>query len=267
MGCQKKHPTANSSEGFEFGRLRNSDSTNTQQHSHDARFQRAHLLKFVSDGYAPLKNKWSNLEIGLDTVNCELLAPRQETRAAKFPWAPADLYSNIESGDEKSSAGERKGEKDIYFIGDDNNRNGRYQSADWTIVPDASLTNSMDFLNKKADKKEVSYFFRFQRTGILYETIIRINAVNQEQGCTAIAYVCDKNRVNLADKECTAGGWRQFRKAIVGIHVSGALTDKFKQPKSDRERNDISFIKVELANVDANGIPTGAAYEEVVAQK
>lgn len=255
VSCQQSGDVSSSIDGFEFGnRLANGA-------------KRVHLFKFTSEGYEALKNKISSVDIGLDEGACELLAPRQGTRAAGFPWAPADLYTNVQTEAEKKTAGPRLGEKDIYFAGDDNNRNGNGQAYDWTLVPDTSLTNSMDFLKKQVSKKEASYFFRFRRTGIDYQTVIRYTAHRTTTGCTAMAYVCDKGQVDTATQQCRAGGWRHFRKVAVGVDVKGALTDKLIAPKTDKERNDIAYIKVELANVDGEGNPVGSPYEDIVAKK
>jgi len=227
--------------------------------------KRVHLVRFVSEGYPAYKNKVSSLDVGVsgDNVNCELLDPQKKTKAAAARWAPADLYTNAQTAAEFQGAGARQGEKDIFFVGDDNNRNGAGQSYQATLVADTSLTNSMDFENKVREKDSAQYGFRFTRTGILYQTIIRIEAKPSKEGCTALAYVCDR----VEGAGCAAGGWKQFRRAIVTVDVKGGLMDSFKPPASDKERNDIKELRLELSEVDGEGYPKGSPYEKVVAKK
>lgn len=235
--------------------------------------KRVHLLKFVSEGYEPFKNKISSLDVAVlekkeaEKVTCEILAPRAGTRVAKTAWAPADLYANLQNEKEQKAAGDRLGEKDIFFVGDDKNRNGKNDAHDWTVFPDPSLTNSMDFLDKKVSPHEFSYFFRFTRKGIFYQSIIRVTAKASSDGCSAVAYICDAKSLNAEARTCADGGWRNFRKAIVSVDVRGGLTDQLKPPASDRERNDVAALKVVLSDVDADGNPKGDPYEETVAKK
>jgi len=231
--------------------------------------KRVHLVKFMSEGYAPHKNRISSLDVGVseskegDKLKCELLAPKVGSKAAAARWAPADLYVNVQTPTDFAKAGARQGEKDIFFEGDDNNRNGAGQAYTTTIATDPTLTNSMDFENKTVTADSVTYGFRFTRTGILFDTIIRIDAKPSAEGCTAIAYVCDQ----MSGKECTAGAWKQFKRAIVTVDVKGGLMDSIRPPASDKQRNDISSLRLELSEVDGEGYPKGSPYEKVVAKK
>ncbi len=231
--------------------------------------RRVRLVKFVSEGYPPLKNKVSSLDVGVlekkdgENVVCEILDPRPKTKAASTRWAPADLYSNAQSPKEFATAGARQGEKDIFWVGDDNNRNGGTDSYQLTLGPDPVLTNSMDFEDKLATKNGFSYRFRFTRKGIHFETIVRVEAKALNGNCTAYAYHCDR----LEGDQCAAGAWKNFRRATVVVDVKGALQDSFKPPTSDKERNDISALRLELSEVDAQGYPKGEPYEKVVAKK
>lgn len=225
--------------------------------------KRVPLVQFVSEGYAPHKNRISSLDIAVSEEKCELLSPLPKTKAATARWAPADLYVNVQTPTDFQKAGARQGEKDIFFVGDDNNRNAKGEPYTSTIATDPTLTNSMDFENKRVTATSMSYVFRFTRTGILYETILRIDAKLAKDGCTALAYVCDR----LNGTECEAGAWKQFKRAIVAVDVKGGLMDSIRAPASDKQRNDISSLRLVLSEVDDEGYPKGTPYEKVVAKK
>lgn len=235
--------------------------------------RRVHLLKFTTEGYEPYRTKFMSLDVGVlekrtgDRVECELVTPRTQTRAAGLPWAPLDFYANLRNATERQAAGDRVGEANIFFAGDENNRNGGNDAATATVVPDPMMTNSMDFMDRRTSQTEISTFFRFVRTGILYQSLIRVKAKLVGGSCTAIAYVCNVGAVDATARTCAANGWRQFRKTIVTADVRGGLGDQFRTPASDRERNDVAALRLELSNIDADGNPTGAPYEETVARK
>lgn len=235
--------------------------------------RRLHLLQFVSQGYAPIKDKASSLDVGVmetteeSGVRCELMAPRTDSRVAKQPWAPSDLYTNVLTEEEKQTEVKRAGEKDIYFEGDDKNRNNKQETYDWTLAPDTKLTNSMDFGNKTQTPSEVSFYLQFTRTGISYETLLKISTIPSATGCAAYAYVCDSQALDKETRSCKTGGWRRFSRAIVDVDVKGALMDSLKPPPSDKQRNDIKALRFSLSKVDEKGIPVGDIYEETVAKK
>jgi len=223
---------------------------------------RAHLVEFTSEGYEPYKNKVSSIDVGVlenrsdRGVECELLAPQASTRAAKQPWAPQDLYTNVVSEQEKTEHPDRQGEKDIFFTGDDNNRNGTKQSYQSTMIPETMLANSMDFENKKIEKSEFTFSFRFTRKGILVERRMKLKVKPTGSTCVAGAYICANN-----DNSCT--DWRLLHKVVVHVDVKGGIKDRVRPPASDRERNDIKKVVLQESALDKDEKPTTSISEVI----
>jgi hypothetical protein len=239
-------------------------------------FVRRNVLEFSVTGYAPLKDVRSFLDVGLKPSDisadtCEVLIPRQATLASQQPWAPFDFYTNILSPEEQAQekTNGTLGEPDIFFSGDNFNRNSSDKSHVWTRKVVSNFKGSLDFLERKVGKDSFSFWLQFRRGLLSYGGLVSVRARMKNGQCVAAVFLCDKP-LKKADSTtfCDPAGWsKKIQRIIAEASVQGAMADRFSGVLDEKKKNDIGALFIEFQDVDALGEEIGSTYVEKVATK
>src|SRR5690606_23735236 len=125
--------------------------------------------------------------------------------------APFDFYSNVvDATEQQENAAARKlGEPDIFFPGDDNNRNGDKASHRWTRAVAENFKGSIDFHDRTVQSHLVSFRIHFQRGPLEFHALIAARSAKRMDGtCRSVAYYCSLP-VEHPDGSfaCAKGGW------------------------------------------------------------
>lgn len=205
-------------------------------------FQRVSLITFSIEGYAPYNDKRMYLDAGVHDVNgaCELLTARAGSRAAQQAWTPLDFYGNQVGG----GPNQQPGESDLFFAGDEHNREAGTIDASATLTPDPYLLDSFDFDQARRAKDWLSFNLGFTRGYLVYHTLIGVRAFRDGDHCSAMAVLCAKPVAGEnGSANCEADGWTKHVTAVIAAaSISGALRDRFRTIHRDRERHDIASL-------------------------
>lgn len=209
-------------DGFEFA-----DSSSKAPVA--VRFRRVHLIKLLVENNPALSGTIYSVDAGIkeerkgkgEIISCELVSPRSAI-ASKQPWAPLDFYTNSESEEERAQKSARRGEQDLYFVGDDNNRviktEGTLGSYDWTLIPMGGVAKYLRFLEPRKDSfpSEFSFLLTFGQGNIKFQGMLRIVAIQIPiVGCTAFAYLCREIVKNDDHHECANDKqWAVIKKIV-----------------------------------------------------
>lgn len=237
---------------------------------------RQSLVSLRVDGYDALKDDRSFLDVGVKKVDdaagsrCEILSPVPTTRAAKQAWAPFDFYTNIKlkvEQDEAIAAG-RLGEPDIFFVGDDGNRNGKNDSHKVTRLVTDNFRGSLDFTEARREPTWFSFLVSFKRGKIDYQGLMSVRAWLATDKCKSALFLCTKAFKKDGQTHCEPDGWtRQVLEVIADADVPGALSDTFFSVSDEKAKNDVAAVHLRFQDLDGKGQPQGAPYTEKVASK
>ena len=232
------------------------------------------LVSFRIEGYDKLKDVRSYLDVATtlagtsDAPECILLSPLAGTKAAAQPWAPLDFYTNVLTPEDQATFKTEGtlGEADIFFKGDDTNRNGAKFTADWTRRVTESFRGSLDFLEKRQERDSVGFLLRFTRGVVSYQTLIKVRTWLDEGVCHAEMLGCSDTEVIGGKTECRAGGWnRHLREVIAEASVSGALADKFYGTTDEKKKTDIAKVHIVYKQYDKDGRLLDQVWKQKVA--
>lgn len=232
--------------------------------------RRVPLVVMKIAGYAPFANKRTRLDMGVLEIptmaglRCELLVPRPATQASQAAWAPFDFYTNVLNESEQREQASTLGEPDIFFAGDDDNRNGAADSHRWTMVPQRSFQASLEFGNRRMGEQTrdwAGFLVKFIRgpsgAALKYESLISVRAFPLGGKCEARVFQCQKP--SPSGTSCEPDGWTRWLHEITAhADTRGALSDLWKKPTSEREKNDVSALDGEVTDLDSTGTPKGA---------
>jgi hypothetical protein len=185
-------------------------------------------------------------------ARCELLSPRPSSRVAEQVWSPLDLYANVRNSSEQQDNASTLGETDVYFPGDDGNRNGGTDGASWTMAVAPFLLDSLDFLQRHQTESAFDFVLGFTRGGLHYQGMYEVRTEYAQDHCGAALYRCTQSTDQNASTSCSADGWtEQVQQVIAVADKWGAVGDEFRHFDRDRERNDLSSLDAVVT--DANG--------------
>jgi hypothetical protein len=233
---------------------------------------RVSLVSFAIRGaYEDIRSYW---DIGVkptmdgEDLTCEVLAPRPASKASKEKWAPFDFYTNITAAQKEDGTDVKymKGESDVFFKGDDDNRNASSDSHALTRTVTDSFRGSLEFLQKKQGKDWFSFLMHFQRGKVEYKGLVLVRTWPEDGECKAAAFHC----TDLVEKDgvftCEADGWTRRLTAILAkADLFGASFDW--RVTDEKKKNDVSAIFGVFQDVDKDGLDKGASYEEKLASK
>lgn len=237
---------------------------------------RLSVLEFSVIGYAPLKDVRSYLDVGLKPSEtsedaCDILKPHSKTAASRQPWAPFDFYTNVLNPEEqaKEKAAGSLGEADIFFPGDNFNRNDSDKSHEWTRKVATNFRGSLDFLEPQISETSFSFSLKFTRGLLSYGGFIRVTPRLTKGQCSAAVYFCTKPLKQANGKTaCAPSGWtKKIHRIVAEASVSGAMSDKFNGVVEEKKKNDIASLSIEFQDVDSSGDEIGSRYLEKVAAK
>jgi hypothetical protein len=234
-------------------------------------YSRHSVLAFSVTGYAALRDVRSFLDVGIEKIKeegghrCEILHPLPTTKAARQPWAPFDFYTNILTAKEQKAAAKEGtlGEPNIFFAGDENNRNNEGHSHKWTRQVADNFRLSLDFIKGPKVKNWFSFVIEFTRGKIFNQRLVSTRAFLDSKGeCRAIIYDC--SAITIArdgSLSCTEDGWTRAILQVQAVaSTSGALSDYYRGVKNEKSKNDVSKVLIELDNLDKKGMPEGSPY-------
>lgn len=238
---------------------------------------RLNLVTLGISGYDKLKDVKSYLDVAVEKQNspqgpkCVLLSPRAGTRAARHDWAPFDFYTNVLHDEEQrleDKAG-RLGEADIFFAGDNNNRNGGTDSHEWTRRPTDSFRLSMDFLERIVNKDWFSFAIEFTRgKKIHYKRLVSARTwLSAKKECKASVFDCtDTFTAPDGTLRCHPTGWTRILSEVVAeASTAGYTSDVFFRVTDEKAKNDVASVSIWYDDLDALGRPLGKPYLEQVA--
>lgn len=237
---------------------------------------RQSLVSLRVDGYDALKNDRSFLDVGLKKVDdaagarCEVVSPDAKTRAAKQAWVPFDFYTNINLKEEQDDAiaNGRLGEPDIFFAGDDGNRNGKADSHKLTRLVADNFRGSLDFSEGRREPSWFSFLVAFKRGKIDFIGLMSVRAWLDGDKCKSAVFFCTKTFKKGGQTHCEPDGWtRQLLEVIADADVPGALSDTFFSVTDEKLKNDVAAVHLRFQDLDTKGQPLGGPYTEKVASK
>lgn len=237
---------------------------------------RQSLVVLSVEGYDAYKDIRSLLDIGVvasgesDALTCAIADPKPGTKAAGRPWAPFDFYTNVltqEEMDQEEAAG-RLGEADIFFDGDNHNRNRGKHSHRWTRQVTDAFKGSLDFLQKKTDKDSFSFLLQFTRGKITYGGLVRARTYPKDGQCVAETVLCTKTYEADGKTHCHPDAWtKRVTDIVAEASVSGALSDKLWRVTDEKLKTDVASVSVVFQDLDKDGDDLGKPYKEKVAPK
>ncbi len=237
---------------------------------------RQSLVSLRVDGYEALKNERSYLDVGVKRIEeaagprCEILSTRAASKAAKQPWAPFDFYTkiNVKLEQDDAIATGKLGEPDIFFVGDDGNRNGARDTHRLTRVVADNFRGSLDFNEARREPTWFSFLVAFKRGRIDYQGLMSVRTWLEADQCRSAVFLCSKTFAKDGQTFCEPDGWtRQVLEVIAEADVAGALSDSLFSVTDEKQKNDVAAVYLRFQDLDTQGQPVGAPYSEKVATK
>ncbi|MBI4403881.1 MAG: hypothetical protein HY537_06965 [Deltaproteobacteria bacterium] len=223
---------------------------------------RVHLVELAVQGYAPFKDKLTSIDAGIlkitegDKTRCEILEPRASSVLSQKLWAPLDFYSNVVNETEEEIES-RHGEPDIYFDGDDNNRNGSNDSHMKTLTPLQSFAKSLAFGKRTStDKSSLSFPIQFKRGEIHFSGHLQVATSAGQGSCRTSAYLWLQTNPPGESKPRIR---YELRKVIAYADLVGGTLDKilswspFSKKAPEADKKDIKKVEALVAEVDDQG--------------
>lgn len=232
--------------------------------------QRLSLIHMGVEGHKPLADVKSFLDIGVIRrgEKCEILFPRAGTKAATRPWAPFDFYTNITSDEQRQKAQDagQVGEPDVFWMGDDHNRNAANHKHDQTREVTASFQKSLEFKEPRNGTDSFSRVLAFTRGPIVFSSLILVKTWARGAACAAAAFQCTKPFQREGVTECQEDGWtRKIQGVVATASASGASWDYFRGITDERLKNDVSAVEGIFQRYHADFEGHGEPFRETVA--
>jgi hypothetical protein len=253
---------------------------------------RQHLVEMSSTGYDKLKDKIMSLDNAVETtidddgVTCEVKEPRK-SKTSQMSTAPMHFYANVIGDDRVTN--DTRGENDIFWNGDNFNRNGRTDSYLKTMDPHPAFGSCLHFtlqeksknLKFKFDQKaQAAYAFgvNFRRGTPDKYGLVDFNALMEIRtyvdhseavpSCKSYAAVC-LNTGELNGKQvCQDGMWQQLRTIVAELNYKIAFREYFSFTTiPETEKHDVDALSGLVSDLDQNGIPDKTGYVVKLAGK
>lgn len=227
---------------------------------------RESLVSLRTDYYKDVRSYW---DVGVDKDECAFLPPQTKKTAAQ-PWAPFDFYTNVvdKAEQDKHKAAGTLGEPDVFFDGDNNNRNASKDPHDWTRIVADQFKGSLTFLQKRVTKNEFEFLLSFKRGLIDYKTLILTRAEIRKGKCTVFTVNCTDTSEKGGKTVCNKGGWnRELVEVVAQADSGGFASDKLFGVTDEQKKNDVYAVFGKFQDLDENGEPKGDPYLLKVASK
>ncbi len=235
------------------------------------------LMTLAVEGYDRLKDVRSYLDVGISSertetgLDCGFHTPRKGTTAAAQAWAPFDFYTNIlsKTQQEEHEAKGGLGEPDVFFAGDDRNRNSQSQSHRWTRKVADNFQGCIDFLEPKRDKSNFSFLVKFTRGLIQFESLFSARTWAEGDRCRAAIFDCTRKvRESDGTTRCESDGWtRKVLELRAQADLKGGLSDTLFRVTEEKTKNDVASIQGLFQDVDGQQRNVGKPYLETLATK
>lgn len=225
------------------------------------RKERIHLSSFHILRGATEHEGASHLDAGVEEVEaapmnrCEFIEPIK-SRPTQKGWFPFDFYTEMREIDQTKHS-KSIGTEDFFFVGDDDNRNGRGDSFERTRELAKSLQGSLIFtpIKKQKDKSSFQLVVKFIRGSLTFEGLMEARTWKEKDGCDAGLFYCTKKQIVDKEITCAADGWTHRILRINAIaDTEGYLKDQAKSLFStlkETERNDVAALKAAAVPHDA----------------
>jgi hypothetical protein len=239
-----------------------------------AQESRKSLISFRVEGYDKLKDVRSYLDVATqlstlaETPECIFLSPLAGTKAARQPWAPFDFYTNVLNAEEQAQfkAEGTLGEADIFWKGDNANRNAAKYTADWTHLVTDSFRGSLEFMEKWQERDSFGFLLRFTRGTIDFQSLVKVRTWLENGSCQAEVVGCTDMEVVGGKTQCRPGGWnRHLLEVIAEASISGALADKFYGTIDQKKKTDVAKVHLVYKEFDKDGRLLDQVWKQKVA--
>lgn len=226
--------------------------------------QRLHLTNFkILWGETELEAQ-SHLDLGVEETDasgvrvCKILNPAAP-KVSEKKWIPLDFYTSV-AQEEQAKHAATIGQADLFFKGDDLNRNGVGDSYKFTRELAPSLRESLAFLDKVTQDDKVQVLVTFRRGKLKFDGLMEARAIEVKDGCDAALVFCTKS--NAATKaaddklKCDADGWTHRILTIRAVaDEKGYAADKAASLFSftamkETEKNDVFSLIATVVGTD-----------------
>jgi hypothetical protein len=237
-------------------------------------YKRVSLLDISVKDYKPFEGMFSYLDVGISRKEdsqkpeCDFLSP-QVPSGETWPWSPFDFYTNVRSDAEQKQFSAELGSSDVFFTGDDHNRNASTDSRAWTRKVTSNLLGSIDFLEPKKGKGWFSFRLKFTRNKLKFDGLIAARTWEEKGECKAKLFLCTKKIEKQGELNCESGGWtRSIDHVEAFADKAGGTYDYWNGTKDAKLKNDIWQLKGHVLKVnDENGGDKGEEFWDVLAKK
>lgn len=248
-------------------------------------YSRIPLVRIRLKELASYENVVSHLDIGVEETvspsgihSCSILRPREGARIQTkddgtqvmtgkeraWPWSPFHFYNNVVDEEERATFKDSLQEPDIFFPGDDFNRNARSKSdplasCSWSRRVDEKYEKCFTFVLLKP---EVPNAFRmsiqFQRGQLDWKGLLAVVAEYdaREAQCKAYGLLCSDIRYDgNGSPSCAEGGWtHQLHEVLAYPDTKGYAADLVRSALftiPETQKNDIRRIEAQLSKISS----------------
>jgi len=181
-------------------------------------FSRINLLRIYSVG--ALTDYFTSIDFGIEKYfpfssgahECRILQPMTDELRSRSP-SPAHLYMNKTEAEVKDGKGNTDAEE-VFFPGDNDNRNGREDNHEWTQIP------SQEYLQFRKvwqiTHGEYRFYVSFDLGGYKFKGNVQVKTWANAEGCETGAYLCTE-----VDEQgrCTSEDW-SLRIESLTVHIT-----------------------------------------------
>lgn len=240
-------------------------------------------------GYRQLEKKTLRFDVGIKekkdqtgNLSCTLITPRPGKAAASLPWTPFDFYGNTLSEPEhKDSLLNAQKRRDIFFVGDDFNRNGRKDSVEWTMDPHPAFAQSLHFSNFLPFRDQFQFSLQFSRgtrneRGLLqFAALLGVSSyvgvIDSKELCWAKATLCTHVGTDSDGKPFCSTSKEHPIYEVARIRAQfdypAAAKDYMSSVVDERQKHDVKELLGDVRVLSADGTPIGPMHEISLAKK
>ncbi len=183
-------------------------------------------LKVLGHPMPEYQKRVSRFDVGVALVgegeeaSCVLLEPQPEYYQS-LPWAPLDFYFNAP---EAVKADLHRGEADVFFVGDEQNRAASEMFSYDTVLMDQNAPE-IQFLETYREPTQVTFYIGFDKGSLKYNGLLRVRAVKENGGCVAEARLCNAIIKTAEGHTCDPEGWtKRIDEIRAHVDMKGVFT-------------------------------------------